>query len=181
MSDEKPPWEILLRVPIFRGFNETECRQMADVAHVESYVPGEIILKQGDTGQNLWVMLEGKCEVVRFTDDSHAKQHPLVLALLEPFSHFGEMSFFHPAPHSASVRAQGAVKVLRIARVDYDDMIHEGIGAAYKLAYNSVESLADRLRRMDQWVAELASHEPSQEQVPEWTRFRNTLFSGWNL
>ena len=80
----------------------------------------------------------------------------MVLAELEPYSLFGEMSFFSPAPHSANVVAKTPVKLLSIARSDYDDLIRDGVSAAYKLAYNVVESVADRLRRMDEWIAELA-------------------------
>ena len=77
-------------------------------------------------------------------------------------------------------------KLVRIARGDYDDLICDGVSAAYKLAYNIVESVASRLRRMDEWIAELAGdhgiHElPRAEKLPEWRQFRNKLFNGWNL
>ena len=104
-----------------------------------------------------------------------------MLAVLKPYSHFGEMSFFSPAPHSASVRAQTAVMALGIDRRDYDDLIRQGIWAGYKLAYNTVQALADRLRQMDEWVAELAAHNPTGERVAEWSTFRDKLFNGWNL
>ena len=171
--------EMLLKYPLFRGLNETECRQIADVASTNDYGAGEVIVRQGERSQDLWVVMEGQCEVIRYRDGAKAGE-PLMLAVLETPSHFGEMSFFHPAPHSASVRARTDVKLLRIARVDYDDMIHEGIWAAYKLAYNSIEGLADRLRRMDQWVAELMDKTPD-DRVPEWTHFRDKVFKGWNL
>ena len=173
--------KLLQKIPIFRNLNETECRQLADIATPQEFTPGEVILRQGKSSQNLWVVVEGKCEVVKYKDAAAAPRDALVLAVLEPYSHFGEMSFFHPAPHSASVRAQSAVKLLVIARADYDELIEEGVWAAYKLAYNVLEGLADRLRRMDQWVAELASHNPPDHKVPEWSAFRDKLFTGWNL
>jgi CRP-like cAMP-binding protein len=105
----------------------------------------------------------------------------LVLAVLEPFQHFGEMSFFHPAPHSADVRARGPVELIQITHADYADMIQEGVWAAFKLAYNVVQQLAQRLRRMDEWVAELANNPQAAANVPEWSRFRNKLFDGWTV
>ena len=58
------------------------------------------------------------------------------------------------------------------------------MSAAYKLAYNVVENVATRLRRMDEWVAE-QSAQPDQDgstaKLPEWRRFREKLFNGWNL
>jgi CRP/FNR family transcriptional regulator, cyclic AMP receptor protein len=170
---------MLESIPLFRNFNETERRQLSDIAQLRHFAPGELVFRQGETSQSLWIVLEGKCEVVKYPDDS--RHDSVVLAVLESGSHFGEMSFFSPAPHSASVRAQTAGTLLRIDRRDYDDLIRQGVSAAYKLAYNTVQGLADRLRRMDEWVAELASHNPPGERVPEWSSFRDKLFSGWNL
>jgi CRP/FNR family transcriptional regulator, cyclic AMP receptor protein len=179
MIEQVPTAQILTNIPLLRNFNETERRQMADIAVIKHFAPGEVVVRQGEDSQVLWVVLEGKCEVVKYWD--HQATESIVLAILEPYSHFGEMSFFSPAPHSASVRAQTEVTALGIDRRDYDDLLRQGIWAAYKLAYNTVESLADRLRRMDEWVAELAAHSPNSERVPEWSSFRDKLFNGWNL
>jgi CRP/FNR family cyclic AMP-dependent transcriptional regulator len=179
MIDQTVSAQLIGNIPLLYNFNETERRQMADIAVVKHFAPGEVIVRQGEDSQVLWVVLEGKCEVVKHPEQSTTDS--IVLAILEPYSHFGEMSFFSPAPHSASVRAQTAVTALAIDRRDYDDLIRQGIWAAYKLAYNTVQGLADRLRRMDQWVAELAAHNPANERVPEWSAFRDKLFNGWNL
>jgi CRP-like cAMP-binding protein len=179
MIDQTVSAVTLERIPLFRNFNETERRQLSDIAQIKHFAPGELVVRQGKASQLLWVVLEGKCEVVKYPDES--PHGGVILAVLEPYSHFGEMSFFSPAPHSASVRAQTAVRALCLDRRDYDDLIRQGIWAAYKLAYNTVQSMADRLRRMDEWVAELASHNPPGDRVPEWSSFRDKLFNGWNL
>ena len=180
MKSESLPGKTVAQIPSFRGLNESECRQLIEVAQEKAFAPGAKVIEQGKTSQYLWILLEGKCEVVR---DSR-RDGKLILAELEPFSLFGEMSFFSPAPHSASVVAKTPIRLLSIARSDYDDLIRDGVIAAYKLAYNVVESVANRLRRMDERIAELASDddaEPSQEQQPEWRKFRDKLFNGWNL
>ena len=127
------------------------------------------------------MLAEGKCEVVRHVSRKESGTEPVVLATLEPYSQFGEMSFFHPAPHSADVRARGPLKLIQITHADYADMIQEGIWAAFKLAYNVVQQLAERLRRMDEWVAELANNPQAAANVPEFSRFRNKLFDGWTV
>jgi CRP/FNR family transcriptional regulator, cyclic AMP receptor protein len=182
MIDQSVSAAMLERIPLFRNFNETERRQIADISQIRHFAPGDIVVWQGKTNQVLWVLLEGKCEVVKHLDDS--PQGSMVLAVLEPYNQFGEMSFFSPAPHSANVRAKTAVVALGLDRRDYDDLIRQGIWAAYKLSHNTVEALADRLRRMDQWVADLSSHSPASpagSRVPEWSSFREKLFNGWNL
>src|SRR5205085_2124085 len=132
---------LLEDIPLFRMLNVTERRQLAEIMRIKVYKPGDVIIKQGQESRNLWVVVEGKCEVVRHISHKDAEQESVVLATLEPFQQFGEMSFFHPAPHSADVRAATHVKLLRIAHVDYQDLIDEGINAAFKISHTAVETL----------------------------------------
>jgi CRP/FNR family transcriptional regulator, cyclic AMP receptor protein len=187
------PAALCKQVPIFAGLNESECRQLADIATVQVFKSGELLVRQGEMNRTFWILLEGMCEVIRWPGDGPPKTagagslawsrtgEPIVLAVLAPFTHFGEMSFFRPAPHSASVRAQTGGRALRIERVDYDDLIRDGVWGAYKLAYNVTQTLADRLRRMDEWIGELMAHRPATECEPEWNKFRERLFGEWNL
>jgi len=172
----------LRQIPLFRGLNETECRQIFEIVQTRSFAPKELIIRQGETSRNLWVVLEGTCEVRKRIVPETSGDEAVVLAVLEPYSYFGEMSFFHPAEHSADVCARTAVTVLQIARSDYQDLIAEGVWAAYKLAYNVVEGLAERLRRMDDWLSELVlRHKETVQQIPEWSEFRERLFNGWTM
>jgi CRP-like cAMP-binding protein len=176
--------ETLRRIPLFNGLNESEFRQIAEVINLREFAAGEYIIRQGDQSRDLWIVLSGQCEVVRRLKPGEEHQpsaQSLVLAVIEPYSHFGEMSFFHPAPHSADVRSRGPLELIQLTHAAYADMIQEGIWAAYKLAYNVVQQLAARLRRMDEWVAELANNPQAAANVPEFSRFRNKLFDGWTV
>jgi CRP-like cAMP-binding protein len=180
------------QVPLFRGFNDTEIRQIAEIAQLKEFSPGEVIIRQGQRGQELWVLLEGKCDVIKLTGEEQPRGDAVLLAVLEPNSHFGEMSFFHSAPHSASILAKTPVKLIKISRGDYEELIQEGCRAAYKLAYNTIQCLAERLRKMDEWVAELLNKAPAGSPAPsnengnaehhaqEWTDFREKMLASWN-
>jgi CRP/FNR family cyclic AMP-dependent transcriptional regulator len=172
--------ETLRQIPLFHCLSDEECRQVAQVARVEEFASGADVLRQGGTCRNLWIVLEGECDVVKQLGDGRGTRE-VVLATLRPSENFGEMSFFQPAPHSAAVRARGPVKLLRLTREDYDRLIANGSGAAYKLAYNTVQSLADRLRRMDDWVATLLSDNAAKKPPGEWLSFREQLLKEWNL
>ena len=161
MSSETIDLEVLKRIPIFKGFTDAECRQLADLATITEFVPGDIVVHQGQTSQDLWVLLEGCCEVIRQLDGKKSsvdgkkvdsggrkvKAEPLELAVLEPYSCFGEMSFFHPAEHSASVRAKTAVRLLCLPRRRFDALSEHHSSAACKLACNTVVGLSQRMRR----------------------------------
>jgi CRP/FNR family transcriptional regulator, cyclic AMP receptor protein len=181
------PSDVLRQIPIFAGLTESEARQLASIADEVEFAASQVVLEQGARSQQLWILLEGTCEVChqRPSEENSGKQgakaKPVVLATLEPFSNFGEMSFFKPAPHSASVRAKTAVKLLLIERTKYDALARCESYPACKLAINTVASLAERLRRMDDWVDELLSNGAAPEKIPEWSRLRATLFDGWKL
>lgn len=171
--------EILAQIPLFKQLSEAERQQLVDIATVQNFTPGEMILRQGRSSQNLWIVISGQCEVIRHGDNG--AEDEVVLATLAPYDNFGEMSFFHAAPHSAGVRGKTTVKLLRISRDAFDKLMAEGALVAYKLAHNTVESLADRLRKMDDWVARLMRQKEESRRVQEWNQFRQSLFSEWSL
>jgi CRP-like cAMP-binding protein len=167
--------EVLAELPIFDGMDAQQRRKLADIGAVHAFRHGEVVLEQGESSQQLWIVLSGSCRVLR-----NPRTQPgcvVQLAELGPQDHFGEMSFFHEAPHSATVEATAPAELLRIERGDYDRLIEQGEVAAYKLALNCVDELADRLRRMDEWVTDLVCQQRDERQVSEWTRFREKLFS----
>ncbi|MBF0212245.1 MAG: cyclic nucleotide-binding domain-containing protein [Magnetococcales bacterium] len=74
------------------------------------FADGEVILHEGSVGDCLYVILEGRVEVV--VDDGGPE--PLRLAVLEKDGFFGEMSLFSDLPRVASVRALGRVRVMSV-------------------------------------------------------------------
>lgn len=170
--------ECLEQIPLFHGLTAAECSQLMEIAVSRTFQPGEVVLQQGGKSQELWVLLEGTCEVFK---EAEGGRPAFVLATLEPFSNFGEMSFFHAAPHSASVRASSRVKLLCIGRGRFDELSRREPVLAYKLASNTVGGLADRLRRMDQWVGDLLSKDAAEQRPSEWSQLRDKLFESWTL
>ncbi|MDX1965478.1 MAG: cyclic nucleotide-binding domain-containing protein [Pirellulales bacterium] len=173
---------VLRQLPLFRNLNESECRQVAEIIKPLQFHAGDTIVKQGESSRNLWILQTGVCEVTKRTRPERSDSEEIVLAIIEPPSYFGEMSFFNPAPNSANVRARTDMHVLRISHGDYQDLINEGVWAVYKVAYNVIQGLSDRMRRMDEWVTELLhdSH-PEVINVPEWNQFREKMLNRWKV
>jgi len=151
-----------------------ERRQILEIAHHVQVGQGEQIIAQGRLMHNLWIVLAGRCQVTRRTESGCQ----LNLAELGANTQFGEMSFFHPSPHSADVVALTEMELLRISRADYDRWFAAGNPVALKLTLNCVEQLAERLRRMDAWITELVCKEDHQPSTTEWTSFRELIFRG---
>jgi len=168
------PNNSLAELPIFNGMSTAEVKEALACAHPVEIGAGEQIINQGQLVPNLWFIREGRCEVKRRTDAGCE----LKLAELGPYTQFGEMSFFHTDPHSANVIALTDMKLLKMAREDYDQLSDDGNPIAFKLAINSLEQLAERLRRTDQWITDLVCKEGHQPTASEWTSFRMLISRG---
>ncbi|MBX7169207.1 MAG: cyclic nucleotide-binding domain-containing protein [Pirellulales bacterium] len=177
MNTGGPTRETLLKIPVLAGLNETERRQLAHAARLLEFLPGQEIMAEGADTRELWILLSGRCQVLKRRRAGITLPRPVVLATLEPYQHFGEMSFFHAAPHSAAIVAETAVQLLCLDRSEFDELISDGACAPYKLAFNAMSTLADRLRRMDDWITELIDRDGTPKQVAEWEELRRRMFA----
>jgi CRP/FNR family transcriptional regulator len=161
---------------LFRGMTPAERQELYGLLETLTYSAHDRILTEGESFQFLWVLVEGRCRVFKTTKNHEEKE----LGFIEPFGVFGEMSFFQPGPHSASVQALAPVVLVRLSRLQYDLLLRVGSLAAYKLAYNTMGVLIERLRKMDDKVAEvLATTSPGHRE--EWLDFQSKLYSGWQF
>ena len=76
---------------------------------VEKYADGEIIVREGEMGREMYVIQRGAVEVVKSMSGRN-----VVLATLERGSFFGEMSLLESLPRNATVRAKGDTQLLVI-------------------------------------------------------------------
>ncbi len=166
--------DSLAQLPIFQGMTDDQRGGLLAIGQKVDFDAGEQILTQGKMVRNLWFILSGECEVRRHTDAGCE----IKLATLEPYMQFGEMSFFHAAPHSADVVALTDMELLRLGREDFDALCATGNQVAFLLAMNSLEQLAERLRSTDKWITNLVCGEDHKPTPSEWTSFREIIFRG---
>lgn len=111
------------------------------------YPDGEIIIRQGETGDSMYVVQGGRVEV--FQESRKAgEQH---LAFLGTGDFFGEMAVFEKEVRSATVRAIGEARVLRIDKKALLTRIREDP----LLAVNLLKTMSHRIRHLN---AEIARH-----------------------
>ena len=111
------------------------------------YSDGEEIVHQGNTGESMYVVQSGRVEVVQKMDGG-GEQH---LAFLEAGNFFGEMSVFEREVRSATVRAVGESRVLKIDKKTLLRRIREDP----LLAVNLLKTMSHRIRVLN---AEVARH-----------------------
>ena len=110
------------------------------------YQDGELIVRQGDSGDCLYVIQEGEVEVFRVGDGGET---PLAVLGKEEF--FGEVPLFERQDRSASVRAKGEVRVLTVDRKTLLRRIQEDPTLAYRI----LETMSRRIRMLDSELSRL--------------------------
>ena len=114
------------------------------------YRDGEIIIRQGQMGDCMYVVQSGRVEVVQSSE--HGKQH---LAFLETGDFFGEMSVFEKEVRSATVQSSGEARVLKVDKKTLLRRIREDP----LLAVNLLQTMSHRIRDLN---AEVAHHRVTQ-------------------
>ena len=114
------------------------------------YRDGEIIIRQGEMGDCMYVVQSGQVEVVQSSE--HGKQH---LAFLETGDFFGEMSVFEKEVRSATVQSSGEARVLKVDKKTLLRRIREDP----LLAVNLLQTMSHRIRDLN---AEVAHHRVTQ-------------------
>ncbi len=101
------------------------------------YKNGEIIIKQGEAGDCLYVIQKGRVEVIDESGESELK-----LTELGEKEFFGEMGLFEKDVRSATIRSIGDTKVLTIDKKNF----YQTIQKDPSIAYRSLERMSYRLR-----------------------------------
>jgi serine/threonine protein phosphatase PrpC len=137
--------DTLKKIPLFRNLNYREIVEILNITEVQSFDKGDVIVEEGTTGREFYVLLAGEAEVVK---------EGVVIARLRTGSHFGEMALVDRFPRSATIRAGGPLKVSIIDRKDFYEIIRQGRPLAVKLLWAFVRELSTRLRESNRLAAD---------------------------
>jgi CRP-like cAMP-binding protein len=145
---------LMVTSPLFRPFSRTQQRDLLRRFTAHDVAPGTAIIRQGDEGRGLFVVLAGEVEVSSLGTDGT----PTPLATLRAGDIFGEMSLIRGGPTSATVTAASPTTVLYLAR-DYV----ERIVAAVPEIRNYLQTLTET-RELDTQIA-MQPEAPGEDDV----------------
>lgn len=133
--------ETLARVPLFSMMKKRELKNIADMAEVLLYEPGEMIIREGDSDGRLFVILAGEVAVVKNLGQSDERQ----LNTLGPGTYFGEMAVLGTSRRTASVKAASQAKLMCLAEFDLRAAMEKHPNIAVEL----LQLLARRLEEQE--------------------------------
>jgi signal transduction histidine kinase len=108
----------LRQVPLFADISEEDLEQLYKMAETVSIPAGRLVLREGDPGDSLYVVLDGELEVTKRQGDQD-----ILLAIYKPGQFFGEMALLEQAPRSASVGTLQESRLMVISQAAFQTLL----------------------------------------------------------
>ncbi|MGH7336787.1 MAG: cyclic nucleotide-binding domain-containing protein, partial [Myxococcota bacterium] len=131
----------LKRVPLFENLNLDQLDAVLRLARDAAFLPGEVIVREGDPGGELFLLLEGSAEA--WLDYRGA--NPQQLSTMPAGSYFGEMAILDDEPRSATVVARESARLLALD----GDSLKELVREMPEIAFELLRVLTARVRASD--------------------------------
>ncbi len=110
---------LLSKIPLFSSLPMQELDNLLTLLDTQDMQDHEFLFHEGDTGENLYVVLRGELEILKI----ESGVDELVLNVLREGEYLGEMGLLMPGGHrTASVRARGQATVLSMSRAQFFEM-----------------------------------------------------------
>jgi diguanylate cyclase (GGDEF)-like protein len=144
---------FLERIPIFSLLEKEEIDTVAEHLAPKSLSKGEVFFREGDTGENLYLVKQGVVSIgIRLPDGS---DHEITQFTAGDF--FGEMSIFDNAPRSATCTAMEQTALYALSKESFADIIEHSPRTAIKLMYRMLNVTTQRLRNTSGFVTEMVT------------------------
>lgn len=107
--------ELLKSIPILQSLTTYDRAKLADALDTEFYEPGQVIVREGDVGENFYLIEYGECEV--------SKNGQGVVAQLKSHDYFGEVALLNDLPRQATVTAKTKTKVATLGKSGFQRLL----------------------------------------------------------
>ncbi|ANI91326.1 MAG TPA: Crp/Fnr family transcriptional regulator [Dietzia timorensis] len=139
--------DALSRAGIFQGVDPAAVKALRDDLSPAEFSRGETIIREGEPGETLYIIIDGKVKLSRKSPDGREN----LLSVLGPSDMFGELSIFDPGPRTSSAICVTDVKVESMNRT----ALRRWISERPEIADQLLRVLARRLRRTNNNLADL--------------------------
>ena len=139
--------DVVRQAPLFAALDDEAAQALRSTMTRVEVARGDAIFHEGDPGDRLYVIVEGKIKLGRASGDGREN----LLAILGPGEMFGELSLFDPGPRNAAGTAVADTVLLGVGSDDLDEWLR----GRPEVARHLLRALARRLRRTNEALADL--------------------------
>jgi len=162
--------ETLEPIPILSPLGPSQLKQVAAHADLRRYTTGEVLIRQGDPGDSLFVVRSGQARI----DVADATGRVVTVATRGPGDMFGEMSLLTGEPRSASVIATAETEVITVAKPAFADVLLADPTIAERIS----ELLANRSGEIEMRLTEALAGDGRQKRLRDEILGRIRTFFG---
>ena len=148
--------DLLRKIPMFAKLNASKLKLLAFTSELVVYEPGDFVFYAGDPADCAYVIVEGAVDVVTETDKG-----TLVALTLHENQLIGELALLSNAPRSATLRASGKVRLMKISAEMFLKLLCENPD----LALDVMRQLSNKLAKSHHQVEALQLQ--LEQQSPE--------------
>ena len=145
--------EVLRNIPMFAKLAPAKLKLLAFTSEAVTFTDGEVLFRAGDQTDCAYVVLEGSVEVLI---DANSDKASFVLGKNELI---GEMGVINNAPRSATIRAKGSVRVLRLTVDTLLQLLTENSEIALDVMRLLVDRLTNTLQKYEEVQSKLKRYE----------------------
>lgn len=113
--------KLLSNCDLLRHLPAGGIQELLGHVHLRHVGAGEILFRAGDPGDALYIVANGRVEVLQAPQADTSGERPI--AELEEGKAFGEMALLSGAPRTATVRAETDVELVKIEKEDFDRLL----------------------------------------------------------
>ena len=133
--------KLLGTVPLFAGLSRRQLGKLNVKLFEKHYRAGEAIFREGDPGNALFIVLEGKVAIAHGAD---GVEKPL--AALSSGAYFGELALIDDQPRFATARADDDSTLLILYKSHFDQLSEGNTALANHVMGNLLKAVAGYLR-----------------------------------
>jgi CRP/FNR family cyclic AMP-dependent transcriptional regulator len=142
-------FNTLAATPLLAGMKLPALELLAGEGAIRRFAPGDWIVREGEAGHSLFILVLGDVEVIKGAGGAHA----VTLARLHVGTFFGEMCVVDPVPRAASVRVLSPVTAVEIKAATLYHLFQKMPDQYAIMILNLARDMARRLRTLDEAYA----------------------------
>lgn len=145
MNDKNNHDKISILRLAFKGLDDNELQEMAELTEFHTYPAGHILCIEGEFEDVLYIVVNGNVEIIKKTAEEDEDR---VLRIASKGDMVGEMALIQNAPRAATVRAINDCTVLEMEKQDFETILSR----SPRMAVDIIRITLDRIRSNDQMM-----------------------------
>jgi CRP/FNR family transcriptional regulator, cyclic AMP receptor protein len=154
---------LLRETELFRDLTGEQIRKILSISRKVSFSENQVIMREGEEGDAMYIILEGTVEVVKSLvigdPDEEADEKNKVFTRLDASVHavFGEIGLFEAMKRTATIKTVTKCRLFEIRRGDLLRLADANHELGYRIFFNLAKIVSARLKKADEDTIKLTT------------------------